>query len=95
MSDPNQPFDDSDQEIPLASRFSDAARPLANAVEEAHCALQAALDNDGYGVPPTPAVLAGIDKWLGQVEQRLRRYRAKPPPFDAARIGDAPRPTKG
>ena len=91
MSDPNQPFDDSDQEIPLASRFSDAARPLANAVEEAHCALQAALDNDGYGVPPTPAVLAEIDKWFGQVEQRLRRYRA----FDAARTDDAPRPTKG
>ena len=80
---------------PLTSPFTAAARPLANTVEEAHYALQAALDNDGYGVAPTPDVLAGIDKWLGQVEQRLRRYRATPRPFDAARIGDAPRPTKG
>ena len=78
---------------PLHSHFTDAARPLANMIEEAHYALQAALDGDGYGVPPTADVLAGIDKWLGQVERQLTRYRAAPRPFEAAR--DAPRPTRG
>jgi len=92
MDDENEPNDGFDEE-PLASRFTDAARSLANAVEEAHYALQAALDDDGYGVPPTADVLAGIDKWLGQVERQLTRYRAAPRPFEAALA--APRPTRG
>jgi len=92
MDDENEPYDGFDEER-LASRFTDAARPLANMIEEAHYALQAALDGDGYGVPPTADVLAGIDKWLGRVERQLTRYRAAPRPFEAAR--DAPRPTRG